>query len=189
VRKPDIFSVVLLGIVISLITTPIISNTNQIGNAQESNNVTSLAGIRSDRNAPNILMIIGDDFGFADIGAFGGTEISTPNLDALAKEGKVLSNYHTVTVCSPARAAMLTGVDHHIGGMGSMYEIMAENQVGKPGYEGYLNDKLVTVAELLRDSGYHTYQAWKWHLSGHLENGTFPSDKGFKKAFFDQRWS
>jgi arylsulfatase len=116
VRKLDIFSVVLLGIVISLITTPIISNTNQIGLAQESNNVTSLAGIQSDRNPPNILMIVGDDFGFADIGAFGGTEISTPNLDALANEGKVLTNYHTVAVCSPARAALLTGIDHHIGG-------------------------------------------------------------------------
>jgi arylsulfatase A-like enzyme len=182
-RRLDIFSVVLLGIVISLITTPIISNINQIGLAQESDNVTSLAGIQSDRNAPNILMIVGDDFGFADIGAFGGTEISTPNLDALANEGKVLTNYHTVTVCSPARAAMLTGVDHHIGGIGTMYEIMAENQVGKPGYEGYLNDKVVTVAELLRDSGYHTYQSGKWHLSGgHLENGTFPSDKGFEQS-------
>src|SRR6266496_2841054 len=82
---------------------------------------------------PNILLIMGDDIGFSDIGSFG-SEISTPNLDALAKEGKILTNYHTNPVCSPARVAFLTGVDNHIGGIGTMYENIAPNQVGKPGY-------------------------------------------------------
>jgi hypothetical protein len=70
---------------------------------------------------PNILLIVGDDFGYSDIGAFG-SQISTPNLDALAKDGKILMNYHTISVCSPARVSLITGVDHHIGGIGTMYE-------------------------------------------------------------------
>lgn len=131
---------------------------------------------------PNILMIVGDDFGYSDIGAFGG-EISTPNLDALANEGKILTNYHTVPVCSPARVELLTGVDHHIGGIGTMYELIAQNQVGKPGYETWINDRVVTVADLLKDAGYHTYLSGKWHLSGnHDENGTLPHDRGFEKS-------
>ena len=83
---------------------------------------------------PNILVIMGDDLGFSDIGSFG-SEILTPNLDALANEGKVLTNYHTNPVCSPARVSFLTGVDNHIAGIGTMYENIApirlENQVMK----------------------------------------------------------
>jgi arylsulfatase A-like enzyme len=136
----------------------------------------------SQGNRPNILLIVGDDFGYSDIHAFG-SEISTPNLDALANDGKILTDYHTIPVCSPARVALLTGVDHHIGGIGSMYELIAPNQIGKPGYETWINNKVVTVAELLKDSGYHTYLSGKWHLSGnHGENGTFPSDRGFEKS-------
>ena len=131
---------------------------------------------------PNILLLIGDDFGYSDIGTFGG-EISTPNLDTLAKDGKILTNYHTVPVCSPARVALLTGVDHHIGGIGSMYELIAQNQVGKPGYETWINNRVVTVAELLKDAGYHTYLSGKWHLSGaHFENGTWPFNRGFEES-------
>ena len=80
---------------------------------------------------PNIMLFIGDDFGYSDIGAFG-SEISTPNLDTLAKDGKILTNYHTVPVCSPARVALLTGVDHHVGGIGSMYELIARKSNRQP---------------------------------------------------------
>lgn len=131
---------------------------------------------------PNILLIVGDDFGYADIGSFG-SQISTPNLDTLAKEGKILTNYHTNPVCSPARVSLLTGVDHHIGGIGTMAETIVPNQIDKPGYETYINNNVVTVAELLRDGGYHTYMSGKWHLSGtHDQNGTLPSDRGFEKS-------
>lgn len=143
---------------------------------------TTVGGLADLDTRPNIMLFLGDDFGYSDIGAFGG-EISTPNLDNLAKDGKILTNYHTVPVCSPARVALLTGVDHHIGGIGSMYELIAENQIGKPGYETWINDRVVTVAQLLRDSGYHTYLSGKWHLSGnHFENGTWPYDKGFEQS-------
>ncbi len=131
---------------------------------------------------PNFLIIMGDDFGYSDIGSFG-SEISTPNLDALAKEGKIFTDYHTAPTCSPARLALMTGVDWHIGGIGTMYELIAPNQVGKPGYETYINDRVVTVAELLRDAGYNTLQSGKWHLSGHgHQPGTTPWDRGFTNA-------
>lgn len=132
---------------------------------------------------PNILLIIGDDFGFSDIGSFG-SEVSTPYLDTLANEGKILTNYHTNPACSPARLALLTGVDNHIGGIGSMSEKLVSNQVGKPGYEGYINDRVVTIQELLKDSGYHTLMAGKWHLSGtDIVNGTTPYDRGFEDVY------
>jgi arylsulfatase len=131
---------------------------------------------------PNFLLIMGDDLGYSDIGAFG-SETSTPNLDALAKDGKVLTDYHTAPTCSPARVAFLTGVDWHVGGIGTMYELIADNQVGKPGYETYINNRVVTVAELLRDAGYNTMQSGKWHLSGHgHQPGTTPYDRGFSNA-------
>jgi arylsulfatase A-like enzyme len=132
---------------------------------------------------PNILVIMGDDLGFSDIGSFG-SEISTPNLDQIAKEGKILTNYHAMPTCSPARTALLTGVDNHIGGLGAMAETLVSNQMGKPGYEGYLNHRVVSVAELLRDVGYNTMMAGKWHLSGHgYHNGTTPYDRGFQDSF------
>lgn len=158
----------LMCLTLSLTTIPTLNN--------------SLVYAQSPDKRPNILMIVGDDFGYSDIGAFGG-EIATPNLDGLAKDGKILTNYHTVPVCSPARVELLTGVDHHIGGIGSMYELIAQNQVGKPGYETWINNRVVTVAELLKDAGYHTYLSGKWHLSGnHDQNGTFPSDRGFERS-------
>lgn len=139
--------------------------------------------VPSNNQRPNILLLVGDDFGWSDIGAFG-AEISTPNLDQLAKEGRIGTNYHTAPTCSPARAALLTGVDWHIAGLGSMYELIAENQQGKPGYETYLNDRVVTVQELLRDAGYHTIQSGKWHLSGDgITPGTTPYDRGFERAY------
>lgn len=88
------------------------------------------------------------------------------NLDTMAKQGMILTHYHTLPVCSPARLSLLTGVDNHIVGLGTMYENIASNQKGKPGYETYIKDKVVTVAQLLRDAGYHTLMSGKWHLLG-----------------------
>lgn len=167
--KCVIMSSTLIGLTVSLIAIPAF-------------NFNNFVYAQSPDKRPNILMILGDDFGYSDIGAFGG-EIATPNLDALAKEGKIMTNYHTVPVCSPARVELLTGVDHHIGGIGTMYELIAQNQMGKPGYETWINNRVVTLAELLKDVGYHTYLSGKWHLSGnHDENGTLPYDRGFEKS-------
>lgn len=168
----------ILGVTLSLTITPsLISGAkNQFVFAQPT--ATDTGGKR-----PNILVIMGDDYGYSDIGTFG-SEISTPNLDTLARDGKILSNYYTYPVCSPSRVTFLTGVDNHIAGIGTMYENIAPNQVNKTGYETYITQRVVTVAELLRDAGYNTLLSGKWHLSGKtFENDTGPADRGFDQSF------
>lgn len=129
---------------------------------------------------PNILLIVADDLGFSDIGAFGG-EIDTPNLDALAREGVRLTDFHSAATCSPTRSMLLSGVDHHIAGIGSMAELTVPEQRGQPGYEGYLNDRVAPFPALLREAGYHTYMAGKWHLG--LTPERSPTARGFEKSF------
>lgn len=132
------------------------------------------------QSRPNLLVVMVDDMGFTDLGSFGG-EINTPNLDALAFAGVRFTNFHAAPTCSPTRAMLLTGVDNHRAGLGNMAEEMAPNQRDVPGYEGYLNQNVVTVASLLRDAGYHTYMAGKWHLG--LNPETSPAARGFERSF------
>ncbi len=129
---------------------------------------------------PNFLVIVADDLGFSDLGAFGG-EIDTPHLDALARQGLRFTDFHTAPACSPTRAMLLTGTDHHIAGLGTLDEVASRSQRGQPGYEGYLNERVVTVTELLRDSGYRTFLSGKWHLGMTLE--TAPHTRGFERSF------
>ncbi|MEJ7826647.1 MAG: arylsulfatase [Segetibacter sp.] len=131
---------------------------------------------------PNIVLILADDLGFSDLGCFG-SEIATPNIDALAKQGQIFTNFYTAATCSPSRAMLLTGTDNHIAGLGNMAENVPNfpGQVGKPGYEGYLNDKVVSIAQLLKDAGYHTYISGKWHLG--LTSDQSPTAKGFERSF------
>lgn len=129
---------------------------------------------------PNIVIILGDDLGYSDIGAFG-SEIKTPNLDSLAKEGLRFTQFYTHATCSPTRSCLLTGVDTHRNGLGNMDEWTAPNQMGKPGYEGYLNDRVATLPQLLKDSGYHTYMAGKWHMGKAPHQ--IPAARGFERDF------
>lgn len=129
---------------------------------------------------PNVLVLIADDMGYSDIGAYG-SEIQTPNIDKLANEGVSFTNFHVGATCSPTRTMLISGVDNHLAGLGNMHEIMADNQFGKPGYEGYLNSSVVSIATVLKDAGYHTYMAGKWHLGGTKES--IPYAKGFEKSF------
>jgi arylsulfatase len=129
---------------------------------------------------PNFLLVVVDDMGFSDLGAFG-AEIQTPHLDALARSGVRLTDFHSAPACSPTRAMLMTGTDHHIAGIGSMLEVVRPDFRGAPGYEGYLNDRVVTVAELLRDAGYRTLLSGKWHL-GHTRE-TAPVKRGFERSF------
>lgn len=129
---------------------------------------------------PNIVVILGDDMGYSDIGMFG-SEIQTPNLDMLASSGVRFTNYYTHASCSPSRSMLLSGVDTHLNGLGNMDEWTAPNQVGKDGYEGNLNDKVVTLPQLLKDSGYHTYMVGKWHLGKSPDK--IPAARGFERDF------
>ncbi|WP_332852179.1 arylsulfatase [Duganella sp. S19_KUP01_CR8] len=129
---------------------------------------------------PNIVVLVADDWGYSDVGAFGG-EIATPQIDSLARRGMRFSNFHVAASCSPTRAMLLTGVDNHRNGVGNMPEAMPAVHEGKPGYGGVLNDRVVTLATLLRDGGYHTYAAGKWHLG--KTAATLPGRRGFERSF------
>ena len=140
----------------------------------------SIATAADSPRRPNIVVILGDDMGFADMGSFG-SEIRTPNLDSLAKEGVRFTNFYTNPSCSPTRATLLSGVDTHRNGLGNMDEWTAPNQRGAVGYEGYLNDRVATLPQLLRDAGYHTYMVGKWHLGKAPE--LIPAARGFERDF------
>ena len=125
---------------------------------------------------PNIVVLLADDWGYSDVGAYG-SEIKTPNLDALARRGVKFSNFHVAASCSPTRSMLLTGVDNHLNGVGNMRETIPQEHVGRPGYLTVLNEKVVTVASLLKDSGYRTYVAGKWHVGKEAHN--LPNQRGF----------
>lgn len=102
---------------------------------------------------PNILVIVVDDMGFSDTQPFGG-EIYTPNISKLAEHGIRFTRFHTSSMSAPTRAMLLTGVDNHQNGLGMMPPMHAKNQYLQPGYEGFLNNHVMTIAELLRNEGY-----------------------------------
>ena len=130
-------------------------------------------------NRPNIVVLVADDWGFSDVGAFGG-EIATPHLDALALRGMRFTNFHVAASCAPTRSMLLTGVDNHKAGIGNLRESMPQAHVGKPGYLGSLNNKVVTIATLLQDSGYRTYVTGKWNVGSEPHN--LPNRRGFERS-------
>ncbi|MFO0826819.1 MAG: arylsulfatase [Phycisphaerales bacterium] len=142
--------------------------------------VTAAASVPDER--PNILLIVADDLGYSDIGCFGG-EVRTPNLDALAARGLRATSFYVGPTCSPTRSMLLSGCDNHVAGLGNMAEFVRppSPQVGQPGYEGHLNDRVVSVASVLRSAGYHTYMAGKWHM-GEAQS-QWPAAKGFERDF------
>lgn len=135
------------------------------------------------QSRPNILLIVADDLGYTDLGSFG-SEIKTPNLDALAFEGIRNTAFYTAPTCSPTRAMLLSGVDNHRNGYGTMEGDWAENQVGLRGYEGHLNFDVVAFPRLLQESGYHTSIAGKWHQAYPATNKElWPDKRGFERSF------
>ena len=125
-------------------------------------------------------MLVADDWGFTDVGAFGG-EISTPNLDELARRGVRFSNFHVAASCSPTRAMLLTGVDNHRNGHGNLRETMPGAHLGQPGYEATLKPNVVTVATLLQAGGYRTSVVGKWNVGNEPRN--LPDQRGFDRSF------
>ena len=132
------------------------------------------------RSSPNIVILLADDWGFTDVGAFGG-EMATPNIDALARAGVRFSNFHVAGSCSPTRAMLQTGVGNHRAGLGNMPETIPPEHVGQPGYDTVMNHRVVTIAELLRASGYRTYLTGKWHLGSDATR--LPHARGYDRAF------
>lgn len=129
---------------------------------------------------PNVVLILVDDLSFTDLGVYG-SEIATPNIDALAKQGMLFSNYHASPMCSPSRAMLMTGLDSHQTGLANLPETVPEEHVGAPGYTGTLDPAATTIATRLKALGYRTYMTGKWHL-GHTAE-SLPSARGFERTF------
>jgi len=135
-------------------------------------------------DAPNIVVVLVDDLGYSDLGCYG-SEIDTPNVDALAAGGIRFTNFHSAPMCSPTRAALLTGCDPHQAGFGTVAHVDA----GFPGYAMELGTDVATIAELLRDEGYSTLMVGKWHLAKDSDcsasgpQHSWPCQRGFDRFY------
>ena len=134
--------------------------------------------------APNIVVILVDDLGYADLGCYG-SEIATPNIDRLAAGGLRYTNFHSAPMCSPTRASLLTGMEPHLAGVGTV----AHSDPGFPGYAMEIAEDVVTLPETLRGAGYATYMVGKWHLSKDSDQSdagprdSWPCQKGFDRYY------
>ncbi|MEM7432942.1 MAG: arylsulfatase [Pseudomonadota bacterium] len=129
---------------------------------------------------PNIVLILVDDAGLMDFGAFGG-EAETPNIDTLAANGTKFTNFHTSPMCAPSRAMLLTGIDSHQNGVPNLRLFLPSEVRKKPNYQGLLSTDVKTIATRLRNAGYATYMTGKWNL-GHTDT-TLPVHRGFDRSF------
>ena len=138
---------------------------------------------------PNVILILADDMGFADLGCTG-SEIRTPNIDALARDGALLTSMYNCARCCPTRASLLTGLYPHDAGIGHM-----GTNLDTAAYQGFLRDDTATIAEVLRADGYATLMSGKWHVGGDYEPGDYdnwqvgtpdhptPRQRGFDRFF------
>jgi arylsulfatase len=135
-------------------------------------------------DAPNVLVILFDDLGFSHFGCYG-SDLPTPNIDRLAAGGIRYSNFHVTALCSPTRAALLTGRNHHSVGM----RAISNFNTGFPHMRGRMSDQVTTMAETLRDVGYATFMVGKWHLCPMQEAsaagpyGDWPLQRGFDRFY------
>lgn len=151
--------------------------------------VTTLSTVTDlfSQNRPNIVLILADDMGYSDIGCYGG-EISTPNIDDIASHGIRMTQFYNTSRSCPTRASLMTGLYQHQAGIGWMSEDPFKNQSrdpkdwGIPEYRGALNKNCVTIAEVLKLAGYHTYMTGKWHLGMHGED-KWPLQRGFERFY------
>jgi len=137
--------------------------------------VVSAPPVEAAATRPNLIVIMADDMGYSDLGCYGG-EIETPHLDALAQKGVRFTQFYNTARCCPTRASLLTGLYPHQAGIGHM-----TGNDGIPSYQGYLNKRCVTLAEVLKSAGYTTLTTGKWHVGS--APGQWPLDRGF-----DQYW-
>lgn len=138
------------------------------------------SGTYASSGPPSFLVIVADDMGWSDIGSFG-SEIRTPTLDALATRGVTMTNFYVGPTCSPTRAMLMTGVDNHIAGLGTMAGVQSPNQLGSRNYAGQLHNDVVTLAEGLKSAAYTTLMSGKWHLA--TDKSQYPNNRGFDRSF------
>jgi arylsulfatase len=136
-------------------------------------------GVVSEQTRPNIIVIMVDDMGYSDLGCYG-SEIATPNIDRLAQNGLRFTQFYNAARCCPTRASLLTGLYPHQAGMGGMI-VREPDPARPPSYQGYLNDRCVTIAEVLREAGYTTLMSGKWHVGEFRPH--WPVDRGFERYF------
>src|SRR5213080_1130014 len=134
--------------------------------------------------APNVVVIVLDDVGFAQLGCYG-SDIDTPHLDALAAAGLRYNNFHTTALCSPTRSCLLTGRNHHLNGMGRVVELA----MGFPGYDARISRANGFLSEMLLPHGYATYAVGKWHLAPEEDahhaasRARWPLGRGFERFY------
>src|SRR3954468_13305423 len=121
--------------------------------------------------SPNVMVIVLDDLGFAHLGCYG-SDLATPNIDRLAARGLRFTNFHTTAICSPTRACLLTGRNHHRVGMGMLPDL----PTNFPAYSGVMPKSAATLAQILRSNGYATFCVGKWHLVPRDQRATGPYD-------------
>ncbi|MFT8314364.1 MAG: arylsulfatase [Clostridium sp.] len=138
--------------------------------------------IRPPKNSPNVVYIVLDDMGFAQLGCYG-SNINTPNIDALAKGGLRYNNFHTTAICSATRASLLSGANHHSVGVGTV----ADFANGFPNSRGRVDNRYALVSEILKEVGYSTFALGKWHLAPNKQTSPagpydhWPLQRGFDK--------
>ena len=140
---------------------------------------TSASFAAAETGRPNILLIVADDLGYADLGVYG-SDIDTPNIDALAASGMLFTQFHTAPMCAPTRAMLLSGNNNHVAGMGRQGRTGLSG-IPMAGYENSLSDRIVPFPRLLQDAGYDTYTVGKWHLGSQPESS--PHAAGFSRSF------
>lgn len=142
------------------------------------------ARVRAPEGSPNVVVVLIDDLGFSDLGPFG-SEIPTPHIDGVARRGLTFTNYHTAPVCSPARASLMTGLNPHRAGFGTVAHV----DPGYPGFSCELPATAATLAESLRAGGYATLMVGKWHLTGESQmhdagdRSSWPIQRGFDRYY------
>lgn len=136
----------------------------------------------ADSETPNVMVILADDLGYADVGCFG-AEVDTPHIDQLSEEGMRFSQFYNYPRCSPTRASLLTGQYPHKVGMGDL----TTSDMDSPAYQGYLNDECVTIAEALEETDYQSMMVGKWHV-GHETPSRWPTGRGFDRFYGEHRY-